>query len=128
MSTVFRGVILLAAARDADNHAVLLCFAVVGQENRDNWRWFFSLMYADFQNICVIMADKHGGLSSVWSCDNLPRFLRCVKHMLSNMRNDVKTGTTGGSDIQELVYALARAPSERYYQFLLRSLRFALYF
>ena len=72
-----------------------------------------------------MLADKAGGLESVWKWDtSTARLSRCVRHMIKTMRS-VITGV-GGQIIEDLIFALAKAPSESHYSYLLGKLRFHL--
>ena len=84
LASLFRGIALLAAQKDANNQLVLLCYAIVDKENSNNWEWFMMLLYKDFPSISVVLADKASGLDHVWEFGTA-RFSRCVKHMIAKL-------------------------------------------
>jgi len=126
LTTIFKGILLLAAQKDANNNITMLCFAVCDAENASNWQWFVRYLYLDFPGINIIIVDKHKGLSAIWDNEEeeTPTFSRCVKHMIQNMRNQVKEGYTGGNELRDLIYELAKAPSIPYYARTLLKIRF----
>ena len=93
-------------------------------ENAYNWGWFINLLFQDFPSISIVMADKASGLMDLW-VTTTARFSRCVKHMIANMVKAIKGG--GGTAIQNLIYALVKAPSESHYTYLLQRLRLPLF-
>ena len=60
----FKHIILVAVTYDANNEIVILAFAVVDVENKDNWVWFHDHLTEDFPNFNVIMCDADKGISS----------------------------------------------------------------
>ena len=58
----FKPIILLAVMFDAVNEIVILAFAVVNVENKDNWIWLHKKLQEDFPGFNVLMldADKKG--------------------------------------------------------------------
>ena len=53
----FKHIILIAVTYDACNEIVILAFAVVDVENKDNWVWFHDRLTEDFPGFDVIMCD-----------------------------------------------------------------------
>ena len=99
---------------------------ILGVENSDNWEWFVQLLFADFPGISVVLADKATGLQQVWWGMGEVQFRRCVHHMYGNMKNVVKGAS--GTIIENLIYALAKAPSQSLYTHRLMELRFRTFF
>jgi len=83
LNSLFKGVLLIAAQKDANNQIVILAFAVVGVENAYNWQWFLRNFYLDFPGTTVILADYHSGLDRVRKASKEIKFARCVKHMIA---------------------------------------------
>lgn len=131
LKTMFKGILLLACQKDANNSLVILSSAIVDSESAENWVWFLSLTYKDFPGISIVLSDKHQGLKKIWRINpspNGPVFSRCIVHMRKNMRQDLKNkvsaSITGGDQLESLIYSLAKAPSEYHYQTLLKQIRF----
>ena len=82
LKSLFTGILLLAAQKDANNQNVTLCIAAVDVENAVNWIWFMNHLYHDFPGIKIVFADKASGLEATWST-GIARWARCVKHMIS---------------------------------------------
>lgn len=57
LRTMFKGILLLAAVKDANNSNLTLCFAIVDVENRENWEWFLNLLYQNYPGIQVVMGN-----------------------------------------------------------------------
>ena len=43
----YGGQILSAVGQDANNHIYVIAFAIVDVENKDNWKWFLTLLHDD---------------------------------------------------------------------------------
>jgi len=123
LKSLFRGTLLLACQRDANNENLILCLAVVDCENNETWSWFMSLVVIDFPGIKVVLADYASGLQIIWN-DFAFSFSRCVKHMIANMISCKDFSGGGGTIISDLVNELAKAPNEPYYAHVLNELRF----
>jgi len=62
LSSLFKGILLIAAQKDANNQVLVLAFSIVRVENTSNWEWFIEQLIKDFPGITVVMADMHKGL------------------------------------------------------------------
>jgi hypothetical protein len=64
--------LLVAIANDANNHLLLLAFALVMVENNDNLEWFLHLMITKVippeREVCVI-SDRHQGILNAVELD-----------------------------------------------------------
>ena len=58
----FKHIILIAVTYDAYNEIVILAFALVDVENKDNWVWFHDRLSEDFPDFNVIMCDADKGI------------------------------------------------------------------
>ena len=58
MKQIFGGVPL----KDANNHSLILSFAYVNTENRDNWSTFLRRFREDFLDVKLIISDRDKGL------------------------------------------------------------------
>ena len=43
----YGGQLLSAVGQDANNHIYVIAYAIVDVENKDNWKWFLSLLQND---------------------------------------------------------------------------------
>ncbi|RYR14193.1 hypothetical protein Ahy_B04g070792 isoform D [Arachis hypogaea] len=47
LKTLHGGQILTACGQDANNHILVIAYAIVSVENKDNWKWFLELLHND---------------------------------------------------------------------------------
>lgn len=47
LKSAFGGNLLSAVGLDGNNHIFVIAYAVVGIENKDNWKWFLTLLHED---------------------------------------------------------------------------------
>ncbi|XP_015956201.1 uncharacterized protein LOC107480560 [Arachis duranensis] len=47
LKTQFGGQILSAVGQDANHHIYIIAWAIVGVENKENWKWFLELLHQD---------------------------------------------------------------------------------
>jgi L-amino acid N-acyltransferase YncA len=43
----YGGQLLSAVSQDANNHIYVVAYAVVDVENKENWKWFLTLLHED---------------------------------------------------------------------------------
>ena len=60
----FRHIILLAMTFDSENQIVILSFAIVDVENKDNWVWFHEKLQENFPGFDCLMSDADKGITS----------------------------------------------------------------
>jgi hypothetical protein len=57
----YGGQLLSAVGQDANNHIYVIAYAIVDVENKDNWKWFLTLLHDDLgdyrQNRWNFMSD-----------------------------------------------------------------------
>eukprot|EP00256_Glycine_max_P070148 XP_025984743.1 uncharacterized protein LOC102665129 [Glycine max] len=66
LKSAFGGNLLSAVGLDGNNHIYVIAYAVVDIENKDNWKWFLTLLHEDLgdyiQNGWNFMSDMQKGL------------------------------------------------------------------
>ncbi|GKA75691.1 hypothetical protein Tco_0782069, partial [Tanacetum coccineum] len=90
LKSIYRGELLTAMGRDANNQMFLMAWAVVSIENSENWLWFLSNLGKDF-NLAMgayltILSDGHKGLIKA-----VKELLPHAEHRLSSTLEDPKT-------------------------------------
>lgn len=91
---VINQVWLLLVGSNANNQLVLLAFAVVRQEDQDNWTWFMrqatNALKLPPNTTAVLISDMHKGLTSPATQDILKAnnwvHTRCTFHFINNLR------------------------------------------
>ena len=61
---IFDQVVLLAVTYDGNNNQILLLYAIVTSETKDNWVWFRCQLEQDFPGSHVLVADYTKGIES----------------------------------------------------------------
>ncbi|KAI8542103.1 hypothetical protein RHMOL_Rhmol08G0113000 [Rhododendron molle] len=92
----YRGAIMAATGKNGNQGIFPICFAIVGGETYENWRWFLEHLRAIFapgRNITFI-SDRHTGLLMARQ-DIFPESSHgyCLLHLKRNLRDHLK-GTT----------------------------------
>ncbi|KAL9687621.1 hypothetical protein QQ045_032026 [Rhodiola kirilowii] len=90
------GKLLEAVGLDANNHLLLVCFAVVESESNSSWKWFMSSIregVTQREGLCII-SDRHKGILAAmrepqWSPPHAYHRV-CVHHLQSNFMSNVK--------------------------------------
>ena len=84
----FKHIILLAVTFDGNNEIVILSFAVVEVENKDNWVWFQERLQEDFPGFDCLMSDADKGITSkdfLLSQEEAEAVTsRCARHLAEN--------------------------------------------
>ena len=86
---IFSLTVLLKVSVDADNHAVMIAWALAEGESESSLRLFLSHLHAAIPNInsplTTIMSDRHKGLCA--ADDEIPLANRafCIKHISRNI-------------------------------------------
>ncbi|KAH9123064.1 hypothetical protein AeMF1_005855, partial [Aphanomyces euteiches] len=116
------GVILVATAKDPNNHAIVLGIGVVPFENFEHWQWFLKHLRDSnlIQSPTVIISDRQKGL--IKACTNVyPDALHryCLRHIVANIR---AKGTHVPPDHEAIIYKIARADSNDTYTSLMEQL------
>ena len=113
----FKHIILIAVTYDGNNEIVILAFAVVDVENKDNWVWFHERLREDFPSFEVIMCDADKGITSYdfqLSQDEAEALTsRCARHLAENCREACKF--TMNSTHKNLILSLAKCRTEETY-------------
>ncbi|XP_076882086.1 uncharacterized protein LOC143530427 [Bidens hawaiensis] len=65
----YRGKLLIAVSKNANNHILLVAYAIVDEETNESWMWFFQQLREHVVNdnmgsLCVI-SDRHKGIIKV---------------------------------------------------------------
>ena len=123
--TDFRHIILLAVTFDANNQIVILSFAVVDVENKDNWIWFHDKLRNDFPGFDCLMSDADKGITSAdfqLSQEEAEAVTsRCARHLAENCREACKY--TMNNNHKQLILQLAKARTEEAYLDTLQKIR-----
>ena len=113
----FKHIILIAVTFDGNNEIVILAFAVVDVENKDNWCWFHERLSEDFADFEVIMCDADKGITShdfQLSQDEVQALTsRCARHLAENCREACKY--TMNANQKNLIILLAKCRTEEHY-------------
>ena len=113
----FRHIILLAVTFDGNNEIVILSFAVVDVENKDNWVWFHEKLQEDFPGFDCLMSDADKGITSddfQLSQQQVEAVTsRCARHLAENCREACKY--TMNNKEKNLILSLAKARTEEAY-------------
>ncbi|KAL5184297.1 hypothetical protein HKD37_17G048025 [Glycine soja] len=96
LKSAFGGNLLSAVGLDGNNHIYVIAYAVVDIENKDNWKWFLTLLHEDLgdyiQNGWNFMSDMQKGLIPALQ-EVMPgaphRF--CVLHLWKNFTKQWKS-------------------------------------
>ena len=111
----FKHIILIAVTYDGNNEIVILAFAVVDVENKDNWVWFHEHLSQDFPSFDVIMCDADKGITSYdfqLSQDEAEALTsRCARHLAENCREACKY--TMNSSHKNMILSLAKCRTKR---------------
>ncbi|KAJ9547108.1 hypothetical protein OSB04_019651 [Centaurea solstitialis] len=85
LKSICRGELLSAIGRDANNQVYPIAWAVVSIENKENWKWFLSLLQSDIEMIdgigLTLISDQHKGLIEAVK-ETLPygEHRQCARH------------------------------------------------
>ncbi|XP_062147727.1 uncharacterized protein LOC133856686 [Alnus glutinosa] len=94
---VYKGQLMAAIGRDANNNMYPISMAVVEAETKDSWSWFLEALLADLGPSGVrrwtFISDRQKGLvpSLMEVCPNAEHRI-CVRHLYANFRNDGHRG------------------------------------
>jgi hypothetical protein len=109
---------LFLVTKDANNHLVLLAWAVVDQENGPNWTWFIErvsmhLPLPDGATQAALISDMDKGITSnaAKSALNISYWTqtRCVRHFIDNLRTNKQLPRVT-EEMEQLIYVIARHP------------------
>ena len=121
----FKHIILLAVTFDGNNEIVILSFAVVEVENKDNWVWFQERLQEDFPGFDCLMSDADKGITSedfLLSQEEAEAVTsRCARHLAENCREACRF--TMNSSHKNLILCLAKARTEDGYLDVLEKIR-----
>jgi hypothetical protein len=86
----FSHVLLLAVCLDAENHIILLAWAIVESENESSWRYFLSHLKQSIPEInqptTTVISDRDKGLTAADDEISLAGRLFCVQHIGANVK------------------------------------------
>jgi len=72
LSGPYKGTLLAAITLNVDDHLFEVPYAVAGKEDKEEWYWFFSMLFKCLGGLkLVIISDQHDGL-----LDAIPRVFR----------------------------------------------------
>ncbi|XP_057723349.1 uncharacterized protein LOC130939247 [Arachis stenosperma] len=109
LKTQFGGQILSAVGQDANHHIYIIAWAIVGVENKENWKWFLKLLHQDLgdyrQNGWCFISDMQKGLLPAME-EVMPRVHHrfCVWHLWQNFNKQWKD-----LQLRSLLWECARA-------------------
>jgi hypothetical protein len=92
LTVKYKGTLMAAVGITAENHLLLLAFALVESEKKDNWSWFLTLVRKEILGpgrlICMI-SDCHCGLlnGAKEHLEGYPLIvdLWCIHHFATNI-------------------------------------------
>jgi len=83
--------VLLAVSVDANNHAVMIAWAIVEGESESSWRWFLSHLHTGIPNInnplTTMISDRDKGLLKADNEIPLVNHALYVEHISRNLQN-----------------------------------------
>ncbi|GKV06937.1 hypothetical protein SLEP1_g18754 [Rubroshorea leprosula] len=101
----YKGELLTAVGRDANNQMYPIAWAVVEVEKKETWEWFFEelrkdLLMGDGSRFCI-MSDQQKAVEELFPCAE-HRF--CARHKYSNFRKQDK-----GKELQKAFWKCVKA-------------------
>ncbi|KAJ0585815.1 putative transposase, mutator type, MULE transposase domain-containing protein [Helianthus annuus] len=110
------GQLLTAMGRDANNHIFPLAWAVVSVENKENWKWFLSLVRDDIEMESglglTLISDQHKGIiEAVKDVFPYAEHRQCVRHIYANYKKKYR-----GEQFKNLFWKAANATTEEYFE------------
>ncbi|GKV48639.1 hypothetical protein SLEP1_g55437 [Rubroshorea leprosula] len=108
----YKGVLLVAVGRDANDQMYPLAWAVVEVEKTETWRWFLEELQSDMQigsgNRFTIISDQQKGLiNAIKELFPDAEHRRCARHVYANFRKDNR-----GKELQRAFWKCAKATTE----------------
>ncbi|XP_021602262.1 uncharacterized protein LOC110607453 [Manihot esculenta] len=95
----YSGCILCATGLDENNQIFPLAFAIVENEDSDNWGWFMSCLraYVTEREDLTVISDRHIGIKKsmeqYWWQPPSGHHRYCIRHILSNYNTKFKNAT-----------------------------------
>lgn len=111
----FKGTLLAATGKDADQGLFPLAFAIVGTENDDNWLWFLEILKSVLspRPITFISDRNHGLVSNIPTVFPHCHHSYCLYHLQFNLRDHFPGHFRKGfrNKLVKLFNKIAYAPS-----------------
>uniref|UniRef100_A0A2N9EU15 CCHC-type domain-containing protein n=1 Tax=Fagus sylvatica TaxID=28930 RepID=A0A2N9EU15_FAGSY len=108
----YKGHLLSAVARDANDNMYPICVAVVEAECKASWSWFLSTLLKDLGEVAggwTFISDRQKGLTESFKdvCPNMDH-RACVRHIYANFRDSGHRGKA----LKDKLWAAASAYTE----------------
>ena len=114
----FRHILLVVVTFDANNEIVLLSFAIVDVEDKNNWVWFHEHLKNDLPGFEVLMSDADKGITSEafqLSQEEVDAVSsRCARHLAKNCKEAFSYKMN--EEHKNLILSLAKSRSVDVYQ------------
>ncbi|XP_025666853.1 uncharacterized protein [Arachis hypogaea] len=109
LKTLHGGRILTACGQDANNHILVIAYAIVSVENKDNWKWFLELLHNDLgdyreNKLCFISDMQKGLITTVQEVFPRVHHRFCVWHLWRNFSKQWSS-----TELKDLVWECARS-------------------
>ncbi|GKV12293.1 hypothetical protein SLEP1_g23460 [Rubroshorea leprosula] len=108
----YKGVLLVAVGRDANDQMYPLAWAIVKVEKTETWRWFLEELQSNMQigsgNRFTFISDQQKGLlNAIKELFPDAEHRRCARHVYANFRKDNR-----GKELQRAFWKCAKATTE----------------
>jgi hypothetical protein len=99
IKTKYKGVLMVAATQDSENHSYPIAWGLGDTENNDSWTWFFEKLkevIPDSSEICFI-SDRNQSISyAVSHVYPMAQHGACYYHVMMNIKNRFKSAASLG--------------------------------
>ncbi|XP_062007532.1 uncharacterized protein LOC133724718 [Rosa rugosa] len=124
----YKGQIIAASAKDANQGLYPVAYAIVDSENESNWRFFLEVLAEEFakhpMRRVTFISDRHVGLVSAFPrvFPNNPHGF-CFRHLMANLSDKFPAGSYLKDQIPYLFMCCAYSRTPEMYEFNMEILR-----